>query len=534
MENYEKKTAALLEDLKKKASRLMERRHYESALCCIRAFAELAYQYNQFYTDEEMENLILVYERSLPHARLTADRCKRNRVLFYDGFGLDTRGLVLIYLNALVKLGYEVIYITIDTARNRQTEVPKILSKGKSRYYSLKTGKPAVSRTNQIIKVFEKEMPTYAFFYTTPNDVEGEIAFSHFSGVVKRFQINLTDHAFWMGKHAFDYCIEFRCYGASITRRFRGVSKEQIRMLPYYPWIDESLPFEGFPFEDFSFEGFPSGNFSSAGVSSESISSFANREEMDTDARKAGCRWKIIFSGGALYKTIDKGRTYYHMVDRILKRNTDVLFVYAGSGEGSAMEWLSGRHPGRVYLMAERKDLYQVMKHVDIYLSTFPMTGGLMAQYAAAAGKPPLTLIAKGAEDAKGFLIDDDKLGIYFDNSDKLIKELERLFLDPSYYAEKCRMVSNSVIKEEDFMDAFSELLSGGGVTTYAVNDKEIDTREFLNTYLDRLSGNSIRNAVATKRTKGIFWLYPRYFIRKGLDRAKGSVKRYCKKGGYW
>ena len=31
-------------------------------------------------------------------------------VLFYDGFGLDSRGLAYVYLKALVNLGYKVIF----------------------------------------------------------------------------------------------------------------------------------------------------------------------------------------------------------------------------------------------------------------------------------------------------------------------------------------------------------------------------------------------------------------------------------------
>lgn len=489
MKNYEDKVRMLLLNLKKRALNLMKKCRYEDALTCVRAYGNLAYQFNQFYTDADIERLVCAYERTLPVAGFSEEETDEKRVLFYDGFGLDTRGLVLIYLQALTELGYEVIYVTVWNTGKNQVEVPRILSGGKNKTYYLKNNYSRTKYISQLVRIFEIHRPGSAFFYTTPDDVEGETAFYHYKGIVKRFQINLTDHAFWLGTPAFDYCLEFRDYGAYLTSRYRGISKEKIRMLPYYPWIDYNLEFAGFPFD---------------------------RENKI-----------VIFSGGALYKTIDKDMTYYHMADKILERNPNVTFLYAGDGDKRGLEWLMERYSGRVYRIDERKDLFQIMKHSDIYLSTYPMTGGLMGQYAAMAGIPPLTLINKGTFDARGCLMDEEKSGVLFDSPDLLIKEVEHLISDKVYYNAKCKQIYSSVISKEYFTDSVRDLLSKNH-TSFFIDFKEVDTRQFRKTYIERLSDSKIEDAIVTARTFRLVRFYPDLFIKKGIRRLKHILSGFC------
>ena len=49
------------------------------------------------------------------------------------------------------------------------------------------------------------------------------------------------------------------------------------------------------------------------------------------------------------------------------------------------MKKIIKKYPNRAYLTPERSDLYQVLKHSVFYLSTYPLCGGLMYQYAAKA-----------------------------------------------------------------------------------------------------------------------------------------------------
>ena len=88
-----------------------------------------------------------------------------------------------------------------------------------------------------------------AFFLSTPIDTAGVACFSQLKDKVMRFQINLTDHAFWLGSTAFDYCIEFRNYGAGISLNERGIDFNKLILLPFYPYINKEQPFLGFDFD---------------------------------------------------------------------------------------------------------------------------------------------------------------------------------------------------------------------------------------------------------------------------------------------
>ena len=70
------------------------------------------------------------------------------------------------------------------------------------------------------------------------------------------------------------------------------------------------------------------------------------------------------------------------------------------------MKKIIRKYPGRAFLTAERKDLFQVMEHCFFYLNTFPLVGGLMMQYAVAAEKIPLTL--RYNNDGSGILINQE------------------------------------------------------------------------------------------------------------------------------
>lgn len=72
-----------------------------------------------------------------------------------------------------------------------------------------------------------------------------------YAGCMKRYQINLTDHAFWLGAHAFDYVLEFRDFGANVSRQYHHIAPHKILKQPYYPYIDRTLSFQGFPFENY-------------------------------------------------------------------------------------------------------------------------------------------------------------------------------------------------------------------------------------------------------------------------------------------
>lgn len=117
---------------------------YPSALELISLAGNLLYNYNQYYSDEDLEeNIKVIAERIL--GKSTLDNLNEDTIIFYDGFGLDTRGLAQIYLLALCNFK-KVIYVTNEKQRNSLPTIQKILKRGNHITYFL----PELSIINKI------------------------------------------------------------------------------------------------------------------------------------------------------------------------------------------------------------------------------------------------------------------------------------------------------------------------------------------------------------------------------------------------
>lgn len=474
-----RQVAGLERNLKHFIAKSIRKENYEKALAGINACAQLLYLWNQKYIDEELEQYIEEISKKVVQINLGQDT-DRNTVLFYDGFGLDTRGLALIYLKAIAQLGYKIIYLVPQKSKGGQSDIHRILDGCNVEwiYYSENS---YLNRIKTITSTFDTFKPSVAFFYSMPDDVAAAVAFFAYAGLVTRFQINLTDHAYWLGTNIFDFCIEFRDYGASISYYYRGIPREKLIKLPYYPYYDKEKNFEGFPFES------------------------KNK--------------KIIFSGGALYKTLgDSENTYYKVLDQLLTSNSDVIFLYAGSGDSTELDKMATKFSQRVYHVNERKDLYQVMQRCTFYLNTYPMLGGLMTQYAVAAGKVPLTMVRKG-DVAEGILIEQEKREIEYFDSDSLIQDANKLLNDEEYLHDReCKLIG-SIISEKEFKEELQSIIRKNN-TKYTIRLKKYDVNEFAKEYKQRFDYDSvISGCIAKKCNLVLIYVFPKLFIKKIINK---------------
>lgn len=481
----------MIERLKANIKAAIRNGKNEKALCFMRVLAKLLYSINQEYKDVFLEDALFKLIQNLFGAEIYQceaegeDGCNKfreDKALFYDGFGLDSRGLALIYLKALLKKR-RIIYVV---NKSRETFIPSIIEllheyKAKIIYLQDKSD---IENCHELKRIIEKEKPKHLFLYTTPWDILGIVVFNYFNiKEVVRYQINLTDHAFWLGVNAFDYCIEFRNYGAYLSNKFREIPAEKLRLLPYYPLIDYNRKFDGFPF---SFDA---------------------------------AHQKLVFSGGSLYKTLGAGNLYYHIVRHILDTHSEVVFWYAGDGDDSHLKPLMQDYPKRVYHTKERGDLYQVLKHSYMYLNTYPMVGGLMFQYAAMAGKVPLTL--KYDDCANDCLIEQDQLGVVFESLDAFYDEAEKLLSDPRYNANKGASLRSSVISEKDFQQELEKIMQGEK-TKFPIVLKEVDTSNFQQTYIERFSIKNLSEILIDRQSfKYMYRLFPKITMTGIIKKIK-------------
>lgn len=102
---------------------------------------------------------------------------QKNVILFYDGFGMDMRGLAIIYLKALAELGYKIIYVTNARAKGKQPMLFSVLQPYEVdvRYFTYAKGYS--DQLDFLLDIFEKERPFCSFIYTRPEDVAAVMAF---------------------------------------------------------------------------------------------------------------------------------------------------------------------------------------------------------------------------------------------------------------------------------------------------------------------------------------------------------------------
>lgn len=464
----------IIQRIKEEIEVAIKNNRIEKALQLISLAAIILYDTNQCYKDDYLEKKIEVISKIIKP--IQSNKMNKDTIIFYDGFGLDQRGLAQIYIKSLVKIK-NVVYVTNIDASKR---IPTILNILKDHKVFFLRGNKNLNKIRQLAKIIEKSHASSFFFYSRPHDVVGTVILNSYKG--KRFQINLTDHAFWLGSRCIDTCIEFRDYGASISAQYRNI--DNLVKIPFYPVIDYKTRFQGFPF----------------------------------DARQK----KVIFSGGNLYKTFSSDRLYYRIVDYILSSHEDVVFWYAGSGDKSQINKIIEKYPQRAFLTTERSDLYQVLSHCYFYLSTYPICGGLMFQYSAVAGKVPITL--KFDDISDGFLLNQNEMNVEFNSYKEVIAEIDHLLNDEKYALERGEAMRKSVIDEQTFDIEVNKLFNGENYS-FPIKIEEKDTLLFRKTYSDRISDNFINEILVQKNNYIAMSVFPVRFI-------KGCLIKLRKKAG--
>ena len=473
-----------MDKLKKIADSSVQKGNYRKALDALTAASFILEEYNQYYVDEDLEKTLKVISDKLVKPGFTADETDKNTILYYDSFGFDVRALALVYMHALSNLGYRIIYITKIESKDSQPELHRAVEGGNViwNYVSYDNREQEVK---DIHALFEKYKPAKAILYSTPDDAAAMSVFKAYEGIVERFKINLTDHAFWLGHDVFDYNLEFRNYGACVSVKYRGIPESKEILMPFYPY-HRDREFQGLPF--------------------------------DAEGKK------IVFSGGSLYKTLgDPQNRFYVIVERLLKGHDDLVFLYAGTGDETEINKLSSKFPERVYRIDERTDLFELMEHCTIYLNTFPFIGGLMMQFASDAKKVPLTLKKEGCYDEnKEILALQDT--IEYDSIDDLVAEADRLLTDEDYRTRRGEELKASLISPKQFEEELQRALTEHK-NRYEVVIKDTDTTEFRKQYIIRFSDKTFRQVIASGNKKTLMKDFPGLFIKKAYNKAVKKEK---------
>lgn len=481
------KIVRYIDKLKLIAREAFGAKNYEKSLAAISACANILYYYNQYYVDFDLEKILL----DIANETITKidQICDDNTILFYDGFGLDNRGIASNITLGIVKNDYKLIYVTQKYSIDKQPLLKEQLNGYDVEYCYIDTIKGYANSAKQIYEIVCKYKPKFSFLYTYPSDVSGIVAFNAIKGLSTRLQVDLTDHAFWLGINAFDYISSGREYSASIQIFYRNIDIKKLvyidlAALPIIP----KVKYKGLPFDENS---------------------------------------HFVFSGGALYKTFgDKNNTFYRMVDYILSRHKEIIYYYIGDGDTTELNKLKIEFPNRVFYSRERKDFFEVCKRCLFLLNTYPMFGGMMMRYAALAGKLPLTL--KHNNESQGILFEQEKRRIEYESLSQMLKDIDRIIEDVKYRKEREKKLVGSVFNERQFVNNIKAIIETcKSLIDYDFNTIEkIDTKQFRNEYLNRFEYNIILSSLTRRRNYVLALDFPMEFLLGSLYKFIKSLRR--------
>lgn len=426
----------------------------KSALCkfnagkiedCVRLIKSAAlYQYNvnDILTDLRLEELLKKLS-----SRIEVQEYKpiKNNIILYDHFTIDNRGLTQQYLDALVASGtYNVLLVHDTNFHDKSSNTLKFCKENNVKTVEL-GNQSYLERELKLRDIIADFRPEKVLYHLYPSSVLPLVVFGAYKNIVK-YQINLTDHAFWLGSQCIDYSFEFRRLGCLRSTQLRNIGENQLLLLPYYPWMEKN-----------EFLGFPS----------------------QTNGKV------VIFAGAALYKIEGGEGLFYKIVKRILDENPECVLLFAGTGDSSHLINFihENNYEDRLFFIGERRDIYEVFKHSDIYLNTYPMIGGLMSQYAALLGKPILTYKTIEAED---IVCTKMKAHFVYETIDELVDDAKKMILDVDYRIQKGKFFSELTFGQQEFRMSFNQLFTENK-SQFIIEDDDLQMN-FYSMYINQIN----------------------------------------------
>lgn len=459
-------------DIKRHIKKNKVKGKYNAALKYIELSAYWAYNFNFIYADKEVEDAL----KDIAEVNLrpySINKMVQNRYVFFDTNGADNRGLTQQYLRTLMQLEYEFLYIYISDNTSHNVEILKEIrsyDKGKVLLFNKKV-KDSFEKCWIILDEIKSYKPSRILLHLMPWDTVSLMCCHCVSGPIK-YNINLTDHAYWLGNTFIDYNIEFRPYGMTVSLEQRRLEQRQLLYLPYYPIQSREIQFQGFPT-----------------LPADSI---------------------ILFSGGSYYKMFGKDDAYFRMTDKLLDISPKVVLLLAGGGEETLMKEkiTKMKHAERVFLIGNRKDINEVFRYCDIYWSTYPIAGGLMSQFAAMNSKPIIAytdsnIVMNNIEGIVNHFGEGVKT--FHDVPDMLAYAL-RLISDEEFRISEGRKNHDSLTTSDKFVGEFASLMSTH--TNIRKWEKEkIDYAAFESVYID-VENNYLHSGVSllVSKLKYSFW----------------------------
>lgn len=470
---------------------------YEQALSFVELSAHLQYQYNfrSSYYDAFLEHSMSTIASRLFDQELVQG--KDEKILFFDYFAYDNRGLTQQYLRALIQLGKKVIFVYEHNNRYYgNIQIQKELNEYENAQVYYLEGTTRVEKAQQLMGIVKQEQPGHIFMHISPWDTIPFLVFDRIKGI-KRYQINLTDHAFWLGRGITDINLEFRSYGCNISTQYRNIPVEKSAILPYYPILSPE-PFQGFDF----------------------------------DVKDK----KIIFSGSAIYKVLGDNLEFFELVKELLSVDEQLIFVFAGSGNKEPILQFARKHhfEDRLFLIGDRTDIFEVVKKIDYFLCTFPFTGALMTQLAVINQIPSFSYVKQDYlfNDVSDLFLKKNTL-YQFNNIPELVEAFKEIYFNAD--KKTVEENSNNTITPQEFADNLDAILKGQNPLKHTLRKFDVsEAVKVVNRYLlesenkyNPLYSQILHRFLSEQQIRTDFPRYWNYYMKQLF---KENKREYVKK----
>lgn len=403
-----------------KALALFEKGKYNRCIHWTKFAANILYFSFKTLYEKRIESLIKgISERVVvKDDRMT--RFHENRVIFYDSFSYDNRGLTQQYIRALMSSGFHILYMSENQNLKATRIFQELSSCQKVQVYIVPKKKGSCKQISAIYRRIIQYGPSRLLLHIRPSSLECLIAISNLPKEITKYNINITDHAYWAGVSVFDYNLEFRNYGASLSLKQRGICERQILLLPYYPIVDD-IPFKGFP--------------------------------ISTTGKV------VLFFGGNLSKIKGQDNFFLNLIKEVLNTYEQAICFCAGQGdEDNLLSFIkdNGLEKKLIYI-GFRNDIYQVIKHCDIFINTYPVGGGLMSQYAAINEKPIVAYSKPGGRNVESLIHTDKIISVY--NKSSFFDYIGHLISDTGYRLNEGRSLGSNIPSPDMFCEMLKKTL---------------------------------------------------------------------------
>ena len=197
----------LIDIFKQKARKSIEKRRLDDAIAYIKAAAWTKYDFYIGYTDKELELYLSQISQYVFQHRNHENKV-HNGIVLIDVFSLDTQGLSAQYINAIISTGSRLLYIHRNDLGNQSTLYQTLISYPRAEIVKVPKKISGVEQAKWIYNKIMDFGASNVLMHLLPDSAAECIALHALPKEISKFQIDLTDHAFWLGTKCSDYTIE--------------------------------------------------------------------------------------------------------------------------------------------------------------------------------------------------------------------------------------------------------------------------------------------------------------------------------------